>query len=350
MAMKRSGMFGALLLVVVAAPAAAQAPAVVTPPPPAPSIPVTPPPPEPTPPCTVTVTDGDSHQGLSFFIGGDYLYVKPRRRLQDYVIVDPFNDGRVAGTIESVDWGWRSAFRIGGGVQLAYGLEVAFYYTYLHDASQAAAFAPDGGTLFATLTHPGTVDQVTSAFAATSFNYNLFDLEVSKTFRLADCFGVRVFGGSRSARIDQNLNALYDGNTANKDFVASQVRFNGGGARLGLEGIWHPGDGWGLYARGAASLVLGDFKSHLSEVNNAGTTVLVDITERFDKVLPVLELGFGVSYQYRGWRVTAGYEYTNWFGLADLPDFVDDFHQGKFVHRVSDISIDGLVVRVEYRY
>jgi hypothetical protein len=347
--MKRSGLIGALFVIILAAPVSAQAPVVVPPPPVAPA-PVTPPPAEPTPPCIVTATDADSNQGITFFLGGDYLFVKPRRRLQDFVIVDPFSDGRVAGTIESVDWGWRSAFRIGGGVQLAYGLEVAFYYTYLHAASQSGIVAPDGGTLFATLTHPGTVDQVNSAFAATSFNYNLYDLEVGKTFKLSDCFGMRLFGGSRSARIDQNFNVLYDGNTANKDFVASQVRFNGGGARLGLEGIWHPGDGWGLYGRAAASLVLGDFKTHLSEVNNAGTTLLVDVTERFDKVLPVLELGFGVTYQYRGWRITAGYEYTNWFGLADLPDFVDDFHQGKFTHRVSDVSIDGLVVRIEYRY
>jgi hypothetical protein len=106
----------------------------------------------------------------------------------------------------------------------------------------------------------------------------------------------------------------------------------------------------GLYGRAAASLVLGDFKSHLAEINNAGTTVLVDVTDRFEKVVPVLELGFGVTYQVRNFRLSAGYEFTNWFGLADLPDFVDDVHQGKLARRVSDLSIDGLVVRAEWRY
>ena len=281
---------------------------------------------------------------------GDYLYVRPRRRLQDYALVDPFNDGRVAGSIEHLNWDWRSAFRVGGGVRLDCGLEAAFYYTYLHDATSGGVIAPDGGVLFATLTHPGTVDQVSSAFAATSFNYNVFDFELGRTFTLCDSFGLRLFAGSRSTRIDQNFNALYDGLTANKDFVSTRVTFDGSGARIGGEVTWHPGYGLGLYGRGAASLVLGDFKSHLAEINNAGTTVLVDVSDRFEKVVPVLELGFGITYQLRSFRLTAGYEWTNWFGLADLPDFVDDFHQGKLARRVSDLSIDGLMVRAEWRY
>ena len=89
-------------------------------------------------------------------------------------------------------------FRIGGGVQVDNGLEIAFYYSYLHDASRGGVMAPDGGILFATLTHPGTLDQVSSAFAATSFNYNLYDIEFARTFKLADCFALRLFGGSPS--------------------------------------------------------------------------------------------------------------------------------------------------------
>ena len=81
-----------------------------------------------------------------------------------------------------------------------------------------------------------------------------------------------------------------------------------------------------------------------------GTTTVADVTERFDKVVPVLELGFGVTWQYRSFRLSLGYEYTNWFGLSDLPDFVDDFHQGKLVRRLSDLSIDGLMLRGEWRY
>ena len=76
----------------------------------------------------------------------------------------------------------------------------------------------------------------------------------------------------------------------------------------------------------------------------------MDVTDRFDKVVPVLELGFGVTYQLRSFRLTAGYEFTNWYGLSNLPDFADDVHAGKLVRRISDLSIDGLAVRAEWRY
>src|SRR5262249_8556697 len=258
---------------------------------PVPNPPVPPPPAEPVLPYTTCPKDSECERGWSVFVEGDYLYVKPRGRNQDFVIVDPHDDGRIAGSIDSLNWDWRSAFRVGGGVQFNGGWEAAFYYGYLHDATRGGVQAPDGGVLFATLTHPGTVDQVASALAATSFNYNVYDLELARSFNPTDTFSLRLFGGLRAAHIDQNFNALYDGVTANQDFVSSRVRFDGVGARIGGEGNWHPGNGLGLYARGSAALVLGDFRTHLSEVNNAGTTVLVDVSDCFDRVVPVLELG-----------------------------------------------------------
>jgi hypothetical protein len=306
---------------------------------------------DPVPPDPAIIHDTNAcSDSFHLFFFGDYLYMRPRRRAQEYAIIDPNNNGRVEGSIETLDWDWRSGFRAGGGIASPHGLEVGVFYTYLHSALTGGVLAPSGGVLFATLTHPGTVDEVASAFAATSFNYNVYDLEVGHTFTSGPSFSVRVFAGSRSARIDQNFNALYDGLTANKDFVTSRVQFDGHGARVGAEGFWESHSGLGLYGRASAALVLGDFKSHLAELNNAGTTVLVDVTDRFDKVIPVLELGFGATWRYRGLRISAGYEYTNWFGLSDLPDFVDDFHQGKLVHRISDLSIDGLTVRAELRY
>jgi len=359
----RTWVFWASAVLCLAGPALTQPPApvpagppqpVIAPPPAAPPTPVALPSvpihSEPTLPCDPLPNVETCEQSFGYFVEGDFLYVKPRRRLQDFAIVDPFNDGTVAGPIKSLDWDWRSAFRIGGGLRLSCGLEAAFYYTYLHDATHGSATAPDGGVLFATLTHPGTVDQVATAFADTSFNYNVFDFELARSFKPAEAFGLRLFVGSRSTRIDQNFNAVYDGITANRDFVTTRVNFNGTGARIGGEGTWHPGYGLGLYGRAAASLVLGDFKTRLAEINNAGATVLVNVTDCFDKVVPVLELGFGITYETHGCRLTLGYEYTNWFGLADLPDFGDDVHQGKLVRRISDLSIDGLVVRAEWRY
>jgi len=53
---------------------------------------------------------------------------------------------------------------------------------------------------------------------------------------------------------------------------------------------------------------------------------LVSVADRQNKVVPVLELGLGFTWQYKNLRVTAGYEFVNWFGLVSGPDFVDDVH------------------------
>src|SRR5438093_1617472 len=82
--------------------------------------------------------------------------------------------------------------------------------------------------------------------APPSFNYNVFDFELARSFDLANCFTLRLLTGTRSARIDQNFNALYDGVTANRDFVSTRVRFDGVGPRVGGEGWWHPAGGLGF--------------------------------------------------------------------------------------------------------
>ncbi len=161
---------------------------------------------------------------------------------------------------------------------------------------------------------------------------------------------MRVFAGARFAQIDQNLAAGYNGGDANFDRVASDLRFSGAGLSIGGEANVDMYYGWGLYARGRFSMVLGENNTSLVETNNAGATIITNVSERFDKVIPVLELGMGVSWEYRNWRLTAGYEITNWFGLVDTPDFVSDVSLGKSARRISDLSLDGLAVRAVWSF
>lgn len=287
----------------------------------------------------------------------DYLYVRPRRRPFDYAILDPNDNGIAEGIVESLAWEWTSAIRGGAGLRMEpEGIEAGFYYTNLHSAVNKTLNRLDTGTLYATLAHPGTVEQVDRAFAATSVNYNVFDVEFARRFEASENAVVRLFAGPRFARITQHFSTLYDGGDANFDFVSSGLRFHGGGARVGGELNWVCfGDelNWvcfgdfALYGRANASLLLGQFKSNLSETNDAGATAIVNVSEKFDKVIPVLEVGLGVSWQYGNFRVRAGYEFVNWFGMVDGLDFGDDVHQGKLSRRTGDLSLDGLAVRAE---
>ena len=111
------------------------------------------------------------------------------------------------------------------------------YYTYLHDDQTAGLVAPAGGQLFATQTHPGTVEFAGRAFADAGISYNVYDLEIGRTTAVSQHMTVRPFGGLRFADINQNFTTVYDGVDANRDIIGSRIKFDGAGLRAGARRI-----------------------------------------------------------------------------------------------------------------
>jgi hypothetical protein len=377
--MNRSCIWTGLAVAVLAVPAPAQPPASL----PAPGTPLAPPPPRPVPiaapeglppaappvgtPAVVTEVDGikakddlqPSIKGCkeyteepgAFLLGADYLLLKPRRRPTDYAIVGPGGSWGPQGNIVSVNWDYDSAFRVMLGYRFpGEGWDVRLGYTYLQSDATGSVSAPAGQVLLATLTHPSAVVFANQAAGTIRLTYNLWDLELGRTFHPTECLAVRAFAGPRIAQIDQKFNAFYDGLDANHDAVLSTLNFDGAGIRFGADANVNLGHGLGAYGRGGLSMLAGHFRSTLGETTNAGATTIVNVTDRFDKVVPVLEMGLGLSWQYHNWRLTAGYEFTNWFGMSDGIGFSDDAHPGKYVRRTGDLSLDGLVLRAEWEY
>jgi Legionella pneumophila major outer membrane protein precursor len=295
--------------------------------------------------------EADCRPGGGLFVDAEYLYLKPYRRDAGFAIVSVNPNGDPEGSIQSDSWRSRSAFRLGAGYRLPDdGWDVGFAYTYLHDEQTGFLTRPARGRLFATLTHPGTVELVDRASADATLSYNVFDLEIGRRMDAGEHLSIRPFAGLRFAEINQNLAVLYDGGDANRDMVGSRVKFDGGGLRAGGEADLKLLDHVSVYGRAAASLLTGDFRVTQTEFNNAGATPLTNVGESFRKVTPVMEMGAGVSYRGEHLRMSVGYEITNWFNLIDAPVFVDDVHQGKFLNNVSDLSVGGFAARVEFNY
>jgi Legionella pneumophila major outer membrane protein precursor len=140
------------------------------------------------------------------------------------------------------------------------------------------------------------------------------------------------------------LSATYNSRDANNDGVYSRVEFTGAGLRVGAESRWDLPRGFSLYARAAGSLVEGHYGVTQTETN--GTATLVNVTDKFDKVVPVTECAVGIGWERNNIRVRLGYEMTNWSNLVDRPDFVNDVSRGKRVQSLSDLSLSGLTVQV----
>ncbi len=312
------------------------------------------------PPHSFTVTDAghgaaagpcdDCRFGGGFFLDLDFLYLQPRRRAQNFAIVNPSLAGTAIGDIESVNWRADCGYRIGGGYRIGnQGWFVGANYTYFHASNQVFLGRPAGGTLIATMTHPGFVDMVDTAFATSNINYNVLDIDIGRTHRMSDTFQASWSTGGRFAWIDQGLNAFYNGNTANNAVVTSPIEFNGAGVRAAGEAQWLFAGKFGIYGTAAGSLLAGDFRTNLYEANAGGVTVISNLSERFRKVVPVAELGIGAVYQREHARLRLGYYITNWFGMVDSPDVVHDF-SNKLSYRQSDLSLDGLLVQLLLSY
>jgi hypothetical protein len=299
---------------------------------------------------TVLPPAADAGSG-SFFADAEYLLMQPRRRDLDFVLVSPNGAGTPQGDIGSADWHTESGVRIGTGYLFpGEGWEIGAYYTYFHSHGSLAVSAPAGGALYPTLTYPGLIDQVNSAVGTSSLNYQLVDLEVGRSISVTPSFGVCLFSGARLAFIDQGLEAAFDGGDASQALVSNPTSFNGAGIRVGGEAHWIMPWGLSLFSRAAGSIIAGTVRTQLIETNNAGAIVDVNVGEKFDKLIPVIELGIGVEWQYRNLQVSAGYEMTNWFGLVESPDFVNDVAPGKLSTKTSDLSLSGLFVQLQMSF
>jgi hypothetical protein len=303
-------------------------------------------------PTTVTC-DGcracDSPAAWLFSV--DYLLIRPRSRPDDFAIVDPTDNLTPEGLVRSI------GYELASGVRAAIGYrfsgspwETWFTYTYLRSDGDRTAVAPAGGLLYPTLTRPGLVDNATSAVAASTLTYDLYDLDAARRVTGDDTFTLRMAFGTRATMIDQDLQAAYFGRFANATRVSSRVEFDGVGPTVGGEARWLLPSGFRLFGRAKGGLILGETTNTLLETDNAGAAINANIRERYYTTIPLLEMGTGVAWEYRNMRVAVGYEVANWFNLIDSPTFVDDLAEGKLGRRSGDLTLEGLFVQLGVAY
>jgi hypothetical protein len=326
--------------------------------PPAPVVePFTPAPAPPGPVVTHTVDgpdvwEGDGRLGDGLFFWGEYLYLQPRRDALDFAVAGT-PAGLPAGSVQAVGWSPASGLRAGLGWRTPQdGWALGFGYTYLHSAGVSALAAGPDGMLFATTAHAGGIDDVSTASATASLNYNVLDVELSRVVPLGEATDLRLFGGGRFAWIDQGFDAVYDGGStgARAARVSSPTSFNGAGLSAGGEGTWRLYRGLGLYARARAALLSGEVRNDLVQTDNFGRLTLVNLTEKRQRVVPELELGLGLALEWECVSLRVGYELSNWFGLIDSPDLPDGTGVGRVGRRGGDLSLEGLAVRLGVQF
>jgi len=290
----------------------------------------------------------ESHD--AFYFDVEYMLVRPYMHGQDFALVGTNPNVGPIGVIHSVEGDYNSGLRFAFSYRCpGEGWDLQTVFTTIHNEANSTLGAPTGESVFPTLTFPGAVTAVLGASGRTTVNLNVLDLEFGRRWQPSECLGLRFFVGPRFAGIDDTFLAEYGGGAqVGLDNVRRQVNFWGGGARIGGEATWKFWESFGFYSRGSLSLLTGWFHSNLTEIAD-GVTV-VNTSEKFHQMVPVAELGLGISYQVRWLRVSAGYEFINYFGADQGIDFSDDVSPGKYNRRTGDFSFDGVVFRAELMF
>ena len=288
-----------------------------------------------------------------WFATGEYLLWRPRMDGLGYAIVDPVNDYTPTGRVRNLNHDVASGLRVGLGYRLpGHGWDVGVLYTYLSSSNDEAAVAPPGGVIYPTYTRPGVVDTVGRAVGFASFDYNVFDVDIGRTWAVDDHLTVRTFGGVRIAAIDMDYGANYDGIQALSSKVTNRLAFDGAGPTAGVSGQWNIARGFGLIGSTRAGLLYGDSTSRVVETNGPAPTqgVLTDVSDEFSGVAPFMSIALGGKYQWKNISFAAGYEVTHYFNLASQPVLVDDFAEGKYLRKRNDLSFDGVFFRLGVTY
>lgn len=286
-----------------------------------------------------------------FFISGEYLLMRPFRRNLNFALVDPLDDLMPMGRVAALNYRQDNGFRINAAYRLmGSAWEVGAGYTYFHASDRGQQVAPPGGLIYALPFRPGTVDVATSAAAEAGIDYDVYDLEFARSTRVDEHLSLRFGAGPRFAVISQNMAAFYNGLDADNAAAESSLKFHGAGLVVSGEAGWDLPWHFKLFARGRTSLIYGDFRSSVRESNFNGAAVYADLSDNYSQVVPVLEVGAGLAWEYRRIRAAVGYEAANWFHLADRPIFLDDFSEGKIAHQTGDLSLHAVFFRLGFAY
>ncbi len=277
----------------------------------------------------------------------DLLYWQLRRRDLDYAVSSlPGAVVISGGEIHELEHPSDAGFRSMLGVELATGWQIGFGYT-MYDSNTSDQAVDGAGTLYASRSHPDINRRAGVAAAESSFDLKILDLEVRNTLNLSDRADLSLFGGFRWAEIDQRFHVSYSeiefpfGGT-----VTSVLDTQGFGLRIGADGKWAMTESLYLVGTGETSILFGDNDLTLEETQ-AGSGI-VDVSDGYEQVLPVIATRVGVGYQKGPLQLEMGYEMQAWFDLGDRMGFLDDQHLGVFSHSNHNVLLDGYYFRLAW--
>lgn len=296
--------------------------------------------------------------GARFYVFADLLYWQARGADVPFAQV---RDGVTAlavprGPVAVADPEYRWGFRLGGGVALSCDTFLQGTFTWFNSSTTDSISAPPATVVHALTTFPATFNVAADSLAADSrydIDFIFFDLDFKHTLWSCDYAYLRYILGARYAHLDQDFVANYT--ILGTSSVTTNINFDGGGPRFGLEGEYQVRGGFFTYGSGVASLLAGHFNAtYLQQNVFAGPQANTELGD--DRIVPLLELEAGIGWRSSNDRISirAGYYVGGWFNTMTTPSWIQGVRATNFTTNGDNfrdtLTFDGFVGRLELRY
>ncbi len=204
---------------------------------------------------------------------GGLLYLRPRNADVSYavpingpIVGPPANNPIQVGGVGILDPDYESAFVAGLNYALDCDTSLAASYMSLDSNTRDTIQTAAPNVLRSLVAHPSTASAATDFLQASAnlgIDFDLADVAIRQLWFAQDYFSLNYVWGARYAKLQQQFASEFVNNGVEN--VGTDIDFDGGGLRLGLEAErMSRRTRFGVYAKGAASFVAGRFRRQLS--------------------------------------------------------------------------------------
>jgi hypothetical protein len=275
----------------------------------------------------------------------------------DGAIVPPPAVPIQVGPTAVADPDYSAGFRVGGAYALDDCTSVSLTYTRFQSSSTDVVNTAAPLVLRSLVFHPGTANagsDFLAAFANSDVKFDLVDADYRGVWTAGDLWAVNYLVGIRYAGLGQEFRGVNSG-TGTTDTLISSMNFDGGGMRLGIDGMrFARNSGFLVYGRSSVSFVAGEFRGRYTQSSDVDP-IIVDTTWKVGRLISILDLELGVGWQSccGRWRVTGGYMVAGWFNSIPQNQWIQAVQTNGFASlndTMSPITFDGFTTRLEYRW
>jgi hypothetical protein len=307
---------------------------------------------------------------------GEFLYLRSGNDKISYAvpidgaIVPPVGAGPITiGPEAVVDADFSAGFRVGGELGLSPSATIGVAYERLESDGNSSVTVNAPFVIRSLVSHPGTQAAPTDFLdgsARAGVDYRILDVSLSRELLCGCEYSASWLVGLRLANLEQGFASTLT-NTTLLETVATNVDFDGGGFRIGLgaeralcvpcseRGTSTCGTcrgGFALYGRALASFLAGKFETSYSQSDNFTPEPIVLAGWEDDRVVPILDIEFGLSWTSPGerWRLAGGYLFSAWYNAVTTEPFINGVRNNYSGEISETLTFDGLKATAEFQF